>query len=171
MFPEPLRTPCERCHHNREEIFICNRPLSLTRKPSTTALVSRPRSPRSRQHRRRPLNLWESTFRIRSKLTPCQIVSNSCHQCKSKWNSRYRRIRWSLLRKQQRRFIIPAPQEGAFWPHNSSSTVKMADERFQLLPRTPSLTKLGVDETLQGCQFVCRKASCLLLQIQVDTQN
>lgn len=38
-----------------------------------------------------------------------------------------------------------APQEGAFWPHNSSNTVKMADERFQLLPRTPSLTKPGVD--------------------------
>lgn len=64
-----------------------------------------------------------------------------------------------------------APQEGAFWPHNSSSTVKMADERFQLLPRTPSLTKSGVDETLQGCQFVSRKAGCLLLQIQVDTRT
>lgn len=111
MFPEPLRTPCERCHHNREEIFICNRLLSLTRKPSTTALLSRPRSPRSRQHRRRPLNLWESTFRIRSKLTPCQMVSNSCHQCKSKWNSRYRRIRWSLLRKQQRRLIMRRKKE------------------------------------------------------------
>lgn len=64
-----------------------------------------------------------------------------------------------------------APQEGAFWPHNSSSMVKMADERLQVLPRTPSLTKLGVDETLQGCQFVCRKAGYLLLRIQVDTQN
>ena len=169
MFPKPLRTPCERCHHSREEIFICNRLLSLTRKPSTTALESRPRSRRSRQHRRWPLNLWESTFRISSKLTTCQMVSNYCHQCKSKWNSRYRRIRWSLLRKQQRRLIMR--HTWAYWPHNSSGTVKMADERFQLLPRTPSLTKSGVDETLQGCQFVCRKAGCLLLQIQVDTQN
>ena len=64
------------------------------------------------------------------KLTPCQETKNSCHHCTSSWNSEFKRMGWSRVRKQQRRSIMRcknvSPGHTTFtawwrWPISDSS--------------------------------------------------